>query len=239
MIDVRAVQLRLRAKGYVVSLDGVIGPETYTALLAAVGNVPIVQMHRDLGKAAAAHFPAADITTPLRLAHCLAQSSVETAGFTRLVENLNYRASALISMFGRHRISVADANKFGRTADQPADQQALANILYGGKFGRDNLGNTQPGDGWRYRGRGTKQTTGRANYTDLQAVTGLNVIDDPDQLADPDKGLRAGCVYWEAKGCNAIADRDDIEALTKWVNGGLNGIVDRKAALARAKSILL
>lgn len=239
MIDGRAVQLRLRAKGYVVGVDGVIGPQTYTALMAAVGNVQIEQMHRDLGKAAAVHFPAVDITTPLRLAHCLAQSSVETRGFTRLVENLNYRADALISQFGRHRISVADANKFGRTADHPADQQALANILYGGKFGRDQLGNTQPGDGWRYRGRGTKQTTGRANYADVQAVTGLNLIEDPDLLGDPDRGLHAGCVFWAAKGCNALADRDDIEALTKRVNGGTNGLPDRKAALARAKSILL
>lgn len=239
MIDGRAVQLRLRAKGYVVGVDGVIGPQTYAALMAAVGNVQIEQMHRDLGRAAAVHFPAADITTPLRLAHLLAQSSVETAGFTRLVENLNYKAITLINLFGRHRISVADANKYGRTVDQPADQQAIANILYGGQFGRGHLGNTEPGDGWRYRGRGTKQTTGRANYADVQAVTGLNVIDDPDQLADPDRGLRAGCVFWQAKGCNAIADRDDIEALTKRVNGGLNGLPDRKAALARAKSILL
>lgn len=228
MIDGRAVQLRLRAKGYVVSLDGVIGAETYTALLAAVGKVPLVQMHRDLGKAAAVHFPAAGITTPLRLAHCLAQSSVETAGFTRLTENLNYTAERIRAVWPSRFPTVASAQPFAR------NPEALAEKVYGGRFG-----NLSDGDGWKYRGRGTKQTTFRDNYAEVQLVTGLNVLADPDQLADPDKGLRAGCVYWEAKGCNAIADRDDIDALTKRVNGGLNGIVDRKAALARAKSILM
>ena len=228
MIDGRAVQLRLRAKGYVISLDGVIGPETYTALLAAVGKVPIAQMHRDLGRAAAVHFPAADITTPLRLAHCLAQSSVETRGFTRLVEDMNYRAERIHEVWPKRFPTVASAVPFAR------NPEALANKVYGGR-----LGNLSDGDGWKYRGRGTKQTTGRDNYAQVQLVTGLNVLADPDQLADPDKGLRAGCIYWEARGCNAIADRDDIEALTKRVNGGLTGLVDRKAALARAKSILM
>lgn len=228
MIDGRAVQLRLRAKGYVIGVDGVIGPQTYTALMAAVGNVQIEQMHRDLGKAAAVHFPAADITTPLRLAHLLAQSSVETAGFTRLVENLNYTAERIRAVWPSRFPTVASAAPYAR------NPEALANKVYGGRFG-----NLDDGDGWKYRGRGTKQTTFRDNYAEVQAVTGLNVLADPDQLADPDKGLRAGCVYWESKGCNALADRDDIEALTRRVNGGLNGLPERKAALARAKSILL
>lgn len=227
MIDGRAVQLRLRAKGYVVGVDGVIGPQTYAALMAAVGNVQIEQMHRDLGKAAAMHFPAADITTPLRLAHCLAQSSVETGGFTRLTENLNYSAERIRQVWPSRFPTVASAAPYAR------NPEALANKVYGGRFG-----NLDEGDGWKYRGRGTKQTTFRDNYAAVQAVTGLNVLADPDQLADPDKGLRAGCVYWEAKGCNSLADRDDIEALTKRVNGGLIGFVDRKAALKRAKSIL-
>lgn len=228
MIDGRAVQLRLRAKGYVVGVDGVIGPQTYAALMAAVGNVQIEQMHRHLGKAAAVHFPAADITTPLRLAHCLAQSSVETGGFTRLTENLNYSAERIRQVWPSRFPTVASAAPYAR------NPEALANKVYGGRFG-----NLDEGDGWKYRGRGTKQTTFRDNYAAVQAVTGLNVLADPDQLADPDKGLRAGCVYWEAKGCNALADRDDIEALTRRVNGGLNGLPERKAALARAKSILL
>lgn len=238
-MNIANVQQRLARAGLPVTVDGNLGPRTYAALMAAVGHVALVPMHLDLGRATVAHFPAAGIDTPLRLAHALAQSSVETRGFTQLVENLNYLTSALISGFGRHRISVADAERYGRKDGQPANQEALANILYGGKFGREQLGNTEPGDGWRYRGRGTKQTTGRANYQDLQDVTGLNVIDDPDQLADPDKGLRAGCVFWAAKGCNTLADRDDIEALTRRVNGGLKGLTDRMAALVRAKAILM
>ena len=100
----------------------------------------------------------------LILAHWLGQMFVESAGFTTREENLNYSATSLIRMFGRHRISEADALKFGRTSQHPANQNAIANIIYGGEWGRKKLGNTQPGDGWRYRGGGDKQITGRANY---------------------------------------------------------------------------
>lgn len=77
---------------------------------------------------------------------------VESGGFRTVTESLNYSSDALKNMFGRHRISLADADKFGRNADHEAHQNALANILYGGEWGAKNLGNTQQGDGWRFRG---------------------------------------------------------------------------------------
>ena len=83
----------------------------------------------------------------------------------------------------------------------------------------------------------TKQTTFRDNYADVERVTGMNAVADPDQLADPDKGALAGCIYWAGKGCNELADRDDIEAVTRKVNGGVNGLDMRRAAVARAKTI--
>lgn len=79
-------------------------------------------------------------------------------------ENLNYSVDALKRTYAPRRISVADAEKYGRTSSQPANQQAIANAIYGGAWGNDNLGNTQAGDGWLYRGRGKVQITGRRNY---------------------------------------------------------------------------
>lgn len=228
-MDVATLQRRLKALGRDPGpVDGQLGARTYAALMAHVGNTTMGEMHLDLGRAALKHFPGAAIVTPMRLAHTLAQSSVETGGFTRLVENLNYTAERIRAVWPSRFATVAAAAPFAR------NPEALANKVYGGRFG-----NVRAGDGWKYRGRGTKQTTFRDNYAEVQAVTGLNVLDDPDQLADPDKGTLAGCVYWKAKGCNALADADDIEALTRRVNGGVNGLAERKAALLRAKKVLL
>lgn len=104
--------------------------------------------------------------TPLKhLAYILATPYLETGGKMQPVrENLNYSTDALISKFGRHRISEADARKYGRSGGRPANQEAIANAIYGGEWGRKNLGNTQSGDGWKYRGGGLPQVTGRANF---------------------------------------------------------------------------
>ena len=104
-----------------------------------------------------------DIDTPLRKAHFLAQIDHESKGLTSLTESLNYSVEGLLSTFSRKRISEADALKYGRTKTQRANQKAIANIIYGGEWGRLNLGNTEPGDGWKYRGRGALMCTGRAN----------------------------------------------------------------------------
>lgn len=97
------------------------------------------------------------------------------AKFGPTSESLNYSVQGLLNTFGTRRISPADAARFGRSASHPANQEAIANLVYGGEWGREHLGNTQPGDGWKYRGRGLVQITGRANY----AKFGL--ADDPDK----------------------------------------------------------
>ena len=84
----------------------------------------------------------------------LGGASTSSCGFVSIEEDLSYRAEALLSVFGSHRISVAEANWIGRTADRPADQAAIANFLYGGAWGREHLGNAEAGDGWRFRGGG-------------------------------------------------------------------------------------
>ncbi len=169
----------------------------------------------------------------LTLAHWLGQMFVESAGFTTREENLNYSAEALIKMFGRHRISEADARKFGRTAEHTAHQNAIANIIYGGEWGRKNLGNTEPGDGWRFRGGGDKQITGRANYREAGHE------DDPDTLrTDPIASAKAAANFFIRHGCGAPALKDDVRAVTLLVNGGLNGLAERIAATVKAKKVV-
>lgn len=244
MENAARAQQRLVAKGYAIKVDGNFGPASYAALMSFVGSQGTAnQLRADLGKAAAKYFPQFGIDTALRVAHALAQQSVETGGFSKLVESLNYSAAGLRATFSSARICDADCQRLGRqqgaSALSPAGQEAIANLVYGGPWGAKNLGNTQPDDGWNYRGRGAKQTTGRANYQNVKDVTGIDVVANPDMLADPDLGMRAACIFWQKKNCNKWADADDIVGLTKAINGGTNGLADRKAALVRAKSVLL
>jgi putative chitinase len=244
MENAQRAQQRLVAKGYAIKVDGDFGPASYAALMSHVGQqAQVNQLRSDLGKAMAKHFPGVGLDTPLRVAHALAQQSVETGGFSKLVENLNYSVAGLRGTFGKTRISDADCQRLGRKAGAsalpPAVQEQIANIVYGGAFGKNQLGNDQTGDGWKFRGRGAKQTTGRFNYNDVKTVTGIDVVGNPDLLADPDMAVQAACIFWSKKNCNRFADQDDILGLTKAVNGGTNGLPERRAALARAKAILL
>lgn len=244
MFDAFAVQQRLVDRGQAISVDGDFGPKSYAALLAWVAAKPAPStLMLSFGTACARYFPQNAITSALRIAHNIAQAAVETWSFSRTSENLNYSPAGLIATFGLQRISSADAQRLGRQPGEqvvPPDRQAaIADLVYGGAFGRLNLGNTAPADGWTYRGRGWKQLTGRANYARIASITQLPVVAQPDLLLNPDTGVRAGCLFWTANGCNAFADADDITGLTRKVNGGLNGLAEREAALARAKLVLV
>jgi putative chitinase len=105
--------------------------------------------------------------------------------------------------------------------------------------GRADLGNTRAGDGFRYRGRGVLQITGRDNYRRFGALIGVDIESQPDRAAEPAIAMALACAYWTSRRINAAADRDDVEAVTRLINGGLNGIDDRRQRLARAKAILL
>lgn len=244
MDNARRAQQRLVEREYTLKVDGDFGSKSLAALMSWTGGRSMVsQLRTDLAAAAERNFPAAGITTPLRLAHALAQQSVETGGFTQLVESLNYSPKALRATFGQHRISDADCRRLGRQEGEKvvpvARQKEIANLVYGGKWGRENLGNSQAGDGWRFRGRGAKQTTGRTNYGNVASVTGLDVLACPELLEDPDSGMKAACIYWRERGCNVLADADDITALSIRINGGRNGLDARQAAFRRAREILL
>lgn len=102
--------------------------------------------------------------------------------------------------------------------------------------GRADLGNTQPGDGIRYKGRGLIQITGRANYEKCGAALGINLIDRPETLETPEYACKSAAWYWQAHGCNELADSGDFSKITKKINGGQNGRQDRESYYARAKS---
>lgn len=179
-----------------------------------------------------------DIASPKRIAAFLSQIGHESGQLERLEESLNYSVEGLARFVRWGRISEADASRYGRTAGQRANQEALANILYGGKFGREQLGNTQPGDGWLYRGRGLKQLTGRSNYTRCGQAIGEDLINHPERLLMPVNAALSAGWFWASNGCNALADRGDIPALTKRINGGDLGLKDRTALFQQAMAVL-
>ena len=196
--------------------------------LAAVWISPLQQAFLQYG-----------IGTPRRQAHFIAQVAHESNGFKSLRENLNYSVEGLLKRFSRQRISEADAKKYGRTDSQPANQQMIANTIYGGEWGRENLGNIAEGDGWKYRGAGLIQLTGRANFTKANQALQFDLVNRPERVAEDNliAALAAG-YFWESNGLNILADKDDVVAITKKINGGQNGLDDRKKRLAVAKAVL-
>lgn len=104
--------------------------------------------------------------------------------------------------------------------------------------GRADLGNTRPGDGRRFKGRGPIQLTGRANYAEYGRDLGIDLESHPEIAALPSIGMMTACAYWTKKKLNAFADLDDVETVTKRINGGLNGFADRKERLRVMKALL-
>jgi putative chitinase len=166
------------------------------------------------------------INSPARIAHWLGQAFHESGGFTRLSENLNYSAQRLCEVWPSRFPNIEAASHFA------FNPQALADKVYGGR-----MGNTQPGDGWRFRGGGYFQLTGRETYTAAAAGTGLDINHNPDLIRSPYGAAISAGWFWSSKGLNVLADVDDIVGITKRINGGLIGLAERKAAVARAKVI--
>ena len=178
------------------------------------------------------------ITTALRQAHFLAQVGHESAGFTKVEEGLNYRYGVLLAMFG-NRISQDAAFKYGRvdggTNAHPANQKMIANIIYANRNGN---GDVASGDGYRYRGRGLIQITGKANYAALNGQLSADLVANPDLLKEPLQAAMSAAAWWKNHGLNELADTDDVSRITRIINGGTNGLEDRKSRLIKAKGIL-
>lgn len=168
------------------------------------------------------------IDTPARLAAFLAQVAHESANLARLVENLNYSAQGLLAVWP-NRFTPEAASAIAR---QP---ERIANRVYAGRLGNDDEAS---GDGWRYRGRGLIQVTGKANYAACGKALGLDLVGAPELLETPGPAARSAAWFWSSRGLNAPADRGDIEAITRTINGGLTGLADRKAHYAHAVAAL-
>lgn len=166
------------------------------------------------------------------LASFLGQYYHESGGFSKMAESLNYSVDGLKKTFGEHRISRADCDKFGRTPTRPANQEAIANIVYGGEFGRRNLGNVNPGDGWLYRARGFGGTTGRANYREFGYEA------HPDALLDPVISAEASASFFVSRGCVPLALAADDVGVTVKINGGKNGLDDRIVRTRQAVGVI-
>jgi putative chitinase len=166
-------------------------------------------------------FPNYGIDQPHRIAAFLAQCGHESAGWSVFEENLNYSAQGLMSIFGSH---------FHGDADQYARQpEKIANRVYANRMGN---GPEQSGDGWKYRGRGPIQLTGKANYTKF--ATDMfddpqNLLENPDWVTyDKDFALMSAIWFWNAHNLNHYADMSDIKTMTKIINGGYLGLEERQ-----------
>lgn len=161
----------------------------------------------------------------------IAQVGHESGGFTCIVENLNYSVEGLKATFGKY-FPGNTAEQYGRTATQPANQKAIANIVYAHR-----MGNVAENDGWNYRGRGLIQITGHDNYRDCGAGLGADLLLVPQLLEQDDYAARSAAWFYVAKGC--LKHTGDVKAVTKIINGGINGLDDRQARYDKAKSVLV
>jgi putative chitinase len=177
------------------------------------------------------------ITKPVDQAMFIAQIGHESGGYTTLVESLNYAADRLVPTFGSHRITAQQAAALGRTATQPANQKAIANLVYGGEWGKKNLGNQVAGDGWKYRGRGLKQITGLSNYRSCGQALKLDLVSYPELLERDEYAARSAAWFYVSHGC--LLHSGDVERVTLLINGGRNGLDKRRALFNLAKSVLL
>ena len=129
------------------------------------------------------------------------------------------------------------AHFLGQTCEESAGYRTTEEFASGKEYeGRKDLGNTQPGDGPRYKGRGILQITGRANYADYGKALGVDLVNNPTLAAQPALSLKIACEYWKRRNINANCDRDDAQAVTREVNGGLNGLSERIAFTQKAKT---
>ena len=170
-----------------------------------------------------------DISTTQRQACFIGQCQHESENFTKLEEGLNYSASRLMAVWPSRFPSLDVAEQYANNPEK------LANKIYSGRMGN---GNEESGEGYAYRGRGLIQMTGKEAYANCGSGLGMDFIGDPNWLVDPKYATLSAGWFWNKKGLNALADSGDIETMTKRINGGLIGLEDRKAKIAKAREIL-
>jgi putative chitinase len=164
--------------------------------------------------------PTYKIDTPERIASFLAQCGHESAGFTVLQENLNYSADGLNKIFKKYFPTLESAQPYARKPEM------IANRVYGGRMGN---GDEASGEGYKFRGRGPIQLTGKDNYTACSDFLFQDdtLLQNPDMLLDPEYALHSACWFWWKNDLNNYADSADLVTMTKRINGGTIGLEDR------------
>ena len=184
-----------------------------------------------------------EIFSERQVAAWLAQCAHESGGFTMLEENLNYRAATMAVCWPRRFAEVGpdgkpkrDAkgaltpNKFAMALERKPE--AIANVVYASRMGN---GPPESGEGWKYRGRGLKQLTGKDNVRRFSVAAGVDCVAEPDLLLQPAYAAKSAAWFWSVNKCGPLADADDFVGLTKKINGGTIGLADRQK---RYKAVL-
>ena len=171
--------------------------------------------------------PKYSIDTPLRIAAFLGQCGHESEGFTAVKEDLNYSTQALTLTWPK-RFPADIAPQYAR---QP---EKIANRAYADRLGN---GPVESGDGWKHRGRGAIQVTGKDNYIAFAKAAGKTYEEVFAYLETKEGAVESACWYWSTRGLNALADKGAFVSITKAINGGTNGINDRLALYQKAQAI--
>jgi putative chitinase len=189
----------------------------------------LVEMHIDPSwlEPLTAAFTRFEINTPERQSAFIGQCAHESANFKTLQENLNYSAKGLNATWPSRFPSEAEAQPYHR---QP---EKIANKVYSGR-----MGNLDEGDGWKYRGRGLIQLTGKDNYRLASDALGVDFIADPDLVLTKEYAALTAAWYWNKRGLNKEADAKDFTGMTKKINGGVIGLADRVAHINTALGVL-
>lgn len=166
------------------------------------------------------------INTPLRLAHFFAQIEHES-GLKPISENLNYSANGLRRVFKKYFTDL-------ETIAYARQPEKIANRVYANRM---ENGNEETGDGWKYRGRGFIQITGKSNYKELTNDTGIDYLNNPDLLLNEVDSMISALWFWNKRNLNKYADQDNIKEITRRINGGYNGLLHRKKLLLKYKTI--
>lgn len=171
-----------------------------------------------------------DISTPERQACFLGQCAHESGGFTALKENLNYSAEGLTKVWPKRFPSLDAAQPYHRNPEK------IANKVYADRMGN---GNEASGDGFKYRGRGLIQLTGKDNYRACGEALGVDLVEEPDLVSTPQYAALSAGWFWDKNKLNQFADANDMTGLTKRINGGTHGLDDRVARTQTAIDVLM
>ena len=178
-----------------------------------------------------------EINNEKRVAAFLAQTSHESGGYTMLTENLNYRAATLAACWPSRFAEMGPNKKPKRDAKGALiptkvalsiekKPELIANMVYSSRMGN---GPAQSGEGWKYRGRGAKQLTGKDNYKRCGEALGVDLVANPDLLLEPLYAARSAGWFWKVNNLASFADAGDIKGMTKKINGGFIGLEARQA----------